>query len=175
MVCCLYCAFCCSLSARSEFLASAGCFVFYFTSASSVLSPFGSRVTTDRGLGHRGKSDFYSVVRQFEGWSKPVALSPLEFSHVDCSIWSPSPLNLGWSSATGRSLLFLASVLLERGVRPVHDRLGDSRGVFSAAFARACRSCFVVCSSCCSRSVARQSSSSTAVFLVPAPISLPRI
>jgi hypothetical protein len=46
----------------SEFLASAGCFVFYFASASSVLSPFGSRVTTDRGFGHRGKSDFYSVV-----------------------------------------------------------------------------------------------------------------
>jgi hypothetical protein len=48
--------------AGSEFLASAGCFVFDFASASSVLSPFGSRVTTDRGFGHRGKSDFYSVV-----------------------------------------------------------------------------------------------------------------
>jgi hypothetical protein len=40
--------------ARYEFLASAGCFVFDFASASSVLSPFGSRVTTDRRFGHRG-------------------------------------------------------------------------------------------------------------------------
>jgi hypothetical protein len=95
----------------SEFLASAGCFVFDFASASSVLSPFGSRVTTDRGFGHRGKSDFYSVVHQFEGWSNPVALSPLEFSCVACSIWSPSPLNLGWALAAGRSLLFTVNSL----------------------------------------------------------------
>jgi hypothetical protein len=140
--------------ARSEFLASAGCFIFDFASASSVLCLFDSRVTTDRGFGHRGKSDFYSVVRQFEGWSKLVALSPLEFSRVACSIWSPSPLNLDWSSAVGRPLLFSPGVLLERGVRPVHGRLSNSRGVFSAAFARACRSCFFVCSPCCSWSVA---------------------
>jgi hypothetical protein len=102
--------------ARSEFLASAGCFIFDFASASSVLCLFDSRVTTDRGFGHRGKSDFYSVVRQFEGWSKLVALSPLEFSRVACSIWSPSPLNLDWSSAVGRPLLFSPGVLLERAV-----------------------------------------------------------
>jgi hypothetical protein len=97
--------------AGSEFLASASCFVFDFASASFVLSSFGSRVTTDRGFGYRGKSDFYSVVHQFEGWSKPVALSPLEFSRVAYSIWSPSPLNLGWSSAAGRSLLFMTNSL----------------------------------------------------------------
>jgi hypothetical protein len=104
--------------AGSEFLASAW-FVFDFSSTSSVLYPFGSRVTINLGFGYRGKSDCYSVVRQVEGWSKLVAPSPLEISCAACSIWSPSPLSLGWSSAASQPLLFLMSVLLERGVRPV--------------------------------------------------------
>jgi hypothetical protein len=116
--------------AGSEFLASAAWFVFDFSSTSSVLSPFGSRVTINLGFGYRGKSDCYSVVRQVEGWSKLVALPPLEVSCAACSIWLPSPLSLSWSSAASQPLLFLTSVLLERGVRPVLRAVGLGQRVW---------------------------------------------
>jgi hypothetical protein len=92
----------------SKFLASAGCFVFDFASASSVLSPFSSRVTTDRGFGHRGKFDFYSVVHQFEGWSNPWPFRWLGFSfHNLCR--SGIPILPPFSGLSMKSLLGLGS------------------------------------------------------------------